>query len=86
MSTFPSSARLLSRGKACSRQHACIHDRLQARFLVNPQVSIAVLESAKRLFTVLGQVQRPGTYRFPDLLDEVVKHKNCIVYDFCCYR
>jgi protein involved in polysaccharide export with SLBB domain len=24
-----------------------------------------VLEPAKRLFTVLGQVQRPGTYRFP---------------------
>jgi len=43
-----------------------IQDRLQARFLVNPQVSIAVLESAKRLFTVLGQVQRPGTYRFPE--------------------
>jgi polysaccharide export outer membrane protein len=24
------------------------------------------MEQAKRLFTVLGQVQRPGTYRFPD--------------------
>jgi polysaccharide export outer membrane protein len=34
-------------------------------FLVNPQVSVAVLEYAKRRFTVLGQVQRPGTYDIP---------------------
>ena len=43
-----------------------IRDRLKARFLVNPQVTVSVLEEAKRLFTVLGQVQRPGTYRFPE--------------------
>ncbi len=43
-----------------------IRDRLQARFLVNPQVTVSVIEQAKRLFTVLGQVQRPGTYRFPE--------------------
>jgi polysaccharide export outer membrane protein len=34
-------------------------------YLVNPQVSITVLEYAKRRFTVLGQVQRPGTYEMP---------------------
>ncbi len=34
--------------------------------MVNPQVTLSVMEEAKRLFTVLGQVQRPGTYRFPE--------------------
>jgi protein involved in polysaccharide export with SLBB domain len=52
-------------GQSVQQATRVIRDRLQARFLVNPQVSIAVLEPAKRLFTVLGQVQRPGTYRFP---------------------
>ena len=83
---FPLIGEIALAGQSVQQATCVIHDRLQARFLVNPQVSIAVLESAKRLFTVLGQVQRPGTYRFPDLLDEVVKHKNCIGYDFCCYR
>ena len=53
-------------GQSVQQATRVIRDRLQARFLVNPQVSIAVLEPAKRLFTVLGQVQRPGTYRFPE--------------------
>jgi protein involved in polysaccharide export with SLBB domain len=34
-------------------------------YLVNPQVSVTVVEHAKLRFTVLGQVQRPGTYEFP---------------------
>ena len=34
-------------------------------YLVNPQVSITIVEYAKRHFTVLGQVQRPGTYDMP---------------------
>ena len=53
-------------GKSVQQATRMIQERLGARFLVNPQVSIAVIEPAKRLFTVLGQVQRPGTYRFPD--------------------
>jgi protein involved in polysaccharide export with SLBB domain len=34
-------------------------------YLVNPRVSLAILEHAKLRFTVMGQVQRPGTYEFP---------------------
>jgi len=63
---FPLIGEIALAGQSVQQAIRVIHDRLQARFLVNPQVSIAVLESAKRLFTVLGQVQRPGTYRFPE--------------------
>ncbi len=35
-------------------------------YLVNPQVSVTVVEYAKQRFTVLGQVQRPGSYDLPD--------------------
>ena len=64
--TFPLIGEIALTGQSVQQETRLIHDRLQARFLVNPQVSIAVLEPAKRLFTVLGQVQRPGTYRFPE--------------------
>lgn len=33
--------------------------------LVNPQVSVLVVSRAKRRFTVLGEVNRPGVYEFP---------------------
>jgi len=62
---FPLIGDIALAGQSVQQATRVIRDRLQARFLVNPQVSIAVLEPAKRLFTVLGQVQRPGTYRFP---------------------
>lgn len=64
--TFPLIGDVSLADKTIEQATRLIHERLKARFLVNPQVTIAVLEQAKRLFTVLGQVQRPGTYRFPD--------------------
>ncbi len=42
-----------------------IQEQLGKRFLVNPQVTMNVSEFAKRRFTVLGQVQKPGTYDMP---------------------
>jgi polysaccharide export outer membrane protein len=33
-----------------------------AGYLVNPQVSLIIQAYAKRSFTVLGQVQKPGSY------------------------
>lgn len=42
-----------------------VRDLLARDFLVNPQVTLSVTEFAKRRFTVLGQVQRPGTYDLP---------------------
>jgi protein involved in polysaccharide export with SLBB domain len=62
---FPLIGEVALAGQSVQQATRVIQDRLQTRFLVNPQVSITVLELAKRLFTVLGQVQRPGTYRFP---------------------
>ena len=42
-----------------------IRDLLARDYLVDPQVTINLTEFAKRRFTVLGQVQRPGTYDMP---------------------
>lgn len=66
---FPLIGEVALAGQNVQQATRVIRDRLQARFLVNPQVSITVVEPAKRLFTVLGQVQRPGTYRFPEQQD-----------------
>ncbi|MCB1096209.1 MAG: polysaccharide biosynthesis/export family protein [Verrucomicrobiales bacterium] len=35
-------------------------------YLVNPQVNVSVADVAKRNFTVLGQVSKPGVYQIPD--------------------
>jgi protein involved in polysaccharide export with SLBB domain len=64
--TFPLIGELSLGGLTIQKASELIRDRLSKRFLVNPQVSIALVEMNRRLFTVLGQVQRPGTYRFPD--------------------
>ncbi|HVV73240.1 MAG TPA: polysaccharide biosynthesis/export family protein [Verrucomicrobiae bacterium] len=47
-----------------------IRDLLAKDYLVDPQVNLNVTEFAKRRFTVLGQVQKPGTYDMP--ADEAV--------------
>jgi protein involved in polysaccharide export with SLBB domain len=64
--TFPLIGEVAIGGKTAEQAAQLIRDRLEARFLVDPHVTLVVKEQAKRLFTVLGQVQRPGTYRFPD--------------------
>ena len=43
-----------------------IREKLEEKFIQNPQVTLTVVEQARKLFTVLGQVQRPGTFRFPE--------------------
>lgn len=43
-----------------------IRDQLDARFLVNPHVTLTVLRYANRNVTVLGQVQKPGAYSLKD--------------------
>lgn len=44
---------------------ATIRDLYGKDYLVHPQVTVAVADRAKRRFTVLGQVSRPGVYEFP---------------------
>ena len=45
-------------GEATQMVAARLHDG----YLVHPQVSITVRQYAKKLFTVLGEVQKPGSY------------------------
>jgi protein involved in polysaccharide export with SLBB domain len=40
--------------------------RLGQGYLINPQVTVTVMEFSKHSFTVLGQVQKPGSYDIPD--------------------
>ncbi len=35
-------------------------------YLVNPKVNVMLLSYAKRRFSILGQVNRPGSYEMPD--------------------
>jgi protein involved in polysaccharide export with SLBB domain len=51
--------------KSVEQARAMIRDRLAKDYLVNPQVSVTVVEYAKQTFTILGEVQRPGTYQIP---------------------
>jgi protein involved in polysaccharide export with SLBB domain len=53
-------------GRTCAEASRIVAQRLGERFLVHPEVSIQIRERTRRLFTILGQVQRPGTYRFPE--------------------
>jgi len=53
-------------GKTVEQASNLIRDELAKDFLVNPQVTLTVIEYAKRRFTVLGQVQRPGAYEIPN--------------------
>ena len=39
--------------------------KLAKDYLVNPQVTLSILEYGKRRFTVLGQANQPGTYEMP---------------------
>ncbi|MEK0447418.1 MAG: hypothetical protein RLZZ399_2739, partial [Verrucomicrobiota bacterium] len=47
--------------EASSRLEAALRE-----YLVRPQVALRIIDFAKRKFTVLGQVSRPGTFDFPD--------------------
>jgi polysaccharide export outer membrane protein len=43
-----------------------IYQKLDAKYLVNPQVSLTVLSYSDRHITVLGQVQHPGSYNLKE--------------------
>ncbi len=49
-------------GKSVGEATEIIKARLKDGYLVNPQVGLTVRSYARRLFTVLGQVNRPGAY------------------------
>ena len=53
-------------GKSVDEAGQIIRARLAKGYLVNPQVNVAVTEFAKRIVTVLGEVQKAGTFEFPN--------------------
>jgi len=66
MITFPLIGNVKVGGLTVAEATKEVRDLLNARFIVNPQVTMTVLLYANRVFTVLGQVQRPGTYTIRD--------------------
>jgi polysaccharide export outer membrane protein len=52
-------------GKTVITAGEIIKGLLQKDFLVNPQVTMSLVEHSKQLFTALGQVASPGTYELP---------------------
>jgi protein involved in polysaccharide export with SLBB domain len=64
--TFPLIGAIQIGGKTVDQAARLIRDLLDKDFLVNPQVTLTVMEYAKRRFTVLGQVQKPGAFEIPN--------------------
>ncbi len=64
--TFPLIGAVKVGGKSPQEAAETIRDRLARGYLINPQVTVNVLEYTKYRLTVLGQVQKPGSYDFPD--------------------
>jgi protein involved in polysaccharide export with SLBB domain len=59
---FPLIGSVALRGKTIPQATQLLRERYMAGYLVNPQVSLMIQTYAKRSFTVLGQVQKPGPY------------------------
>jgi polysaccharide export outer membrane protein len=52
-------------GRTVAQAASTIRDRLVKGYLRNPQVRVNVIQYASRRITVLGQVQKPGSYVLP---------------------
>lgn len=63
---FPLIGRVKVGGLAPQAAAKTIQDLLDKDYLVNPHVTLLVIEYARRTFTVLGEVQKPGAYDMPD--------------------
>jgi protein involved in polysaccharide export with SLBB domain len=49
-------------GKTVGQATELLRQRYMGGYLVNPQVTLTVRTYARKVFTILGQVQRPGSY------------------------
>ena len=63
--TLPLLGKVNVAGKTVEQVTTNLHGLLQADYLVNPQVNVIVLEYAKKRFSILGHVAKPGTYEMP---------------------
>jgi protein involved in polysaccharide export with SLBB domain len=53
-------------GRTVTQAANTIRDRLLRGYLRNPQVRVNVIQYASRRITILGQVQKPGSYVLPN--------------------
>lgn len=49
-------------GKTTTEAAEILKSRYRNGYLINPQITLTVRSYAKKLFTILGQVQKPGAY------------------------
>lgn len=63
--SFPLIGRVVIGGLSMGAAEQVIASRLKEKYLVNPQVSLAVTQYAPQNFTILGQVGAPGAYPIP---------------------
>jgi polysaccharide export outer membrane protein len=66
IATLPLIGSVRLAGRTVDDAAGMIRQALDQRFLVNPQVHLSVIDYAKRRFTVLGEVQKPGSYEIPN--------------------
>ena len=64
--TFPLVGRVALGGRSVSGAAESIPSALAKDYIINPQVTLNVVEFDKRRLTVLGQVQRGGTLLYPE--------------------
>jgi polysaccharide export outer membrane protein len=62
---FPLTGSVSLGGKTIPEATAALTQALK-EYLIRPQVAVRIIEYTKRHFTVLGQVNRPGTFDLPD--------------------
>jgi len=63
--TFPLIGTVQVAGKTIAQTEEDIRSRLDKDYIVNPHVTVAIIEYSKRWVTVLGQVQKPGNVEMP---------------------
>lgn len=64
--TFPLLGNVKLAGLTMSQATARLTELLKRDFLVNPRVSMSVVNFSKKRFTILGQVASPGIKEMPD--------------------
>jgi protein involved in polysaccharide export with SLBB domain len=61
---FPMIGKIDVADKTIGQATEILRKRYMEGFLANPQVNLTVRTYARKVFTILGQVQKPGTYQF----------------------
>jgi polysaccharide export outer membrane protein len=52
-------------GKTIAQARDCIRDAYKKDFLVNPVVTVTIVEYGSSKISIMGQVRSPGIYKFP---------------------